>query len=387
MSSVAATEATGPAAAELLAATEQHPQARVMLTAAAETGIASHAYLFHGPRGVGKATAARVFAAALLADGAPDQASAVHRAQNGAHPDLTWVAPSGAHEMVIDDIAEPVVRAATRTPLEGARRVFVIDRAETMSDDVANRLLKTLEEPAAFAHFILLSAQPELMLPTVVSRCQDVRFDALPANYIAKLLQADGTAVDRAAGCAALSGGDLQLARELAGDDGDAMRSEAGRIVACALRGLSGRDRPWQDVLDRATAAGEAAETDDLAALEERVEELPKGREKAAAQKEGEQAAHRIARRVRTDSLDRSLRVAALLLRDLAATAVGAGDLILAQDRVAAIAKAAAGRSVGPLLTAAATVDETRRQLRRNVSEELTLQALSFRLDGLLATA
>ena len=83
----------------------------------------------------------------------------------GSHPDLTWVTPSGAHEMLLADIAEPVVRGATRTPMEGAKRVFVIDRIETMSDAVANSMLKTLEEPADYVHFILMTAQPERVLP------------------------------------------------------------------------------------------------------------------------------------------------------------------------------------------------------------------------------
>ncbi|MGB3953654.1 MAG: AAA family ATPase, partial [Solirubrobacterales bacterium] len=169
----------------LLAATEQHAQARVVLGSALESGSASHAYLFHGPRGVGKADAARAFAAALLTDGSADPSSAGARAMRGSHPDLTWVSPSGAHEMLIDDIAEPVVRSATRTPIEGARRVFVLDRIETMSAEVANRMLKTLEEPAGYVHFILLTAEPERVPPTVLSRCQDVRFDAIPVAVVA----------------------------------------------------------------------------------------------------------------------------------------------------------------------------------------------------------
>lgn len=376
---------TAPGLAELAAATEGHAQARVSLTSAIETGSVSHAYLFHGPRGVGKAGAARAFAAALLADGAPDPEAAAARALRNSHADLTWVTPSGAHEMLIDDIAEPVVRGATRTPMEGTRRVFVLERVETMSADVANRLLKTLEEPAAFAHFILITSEPERVLPTVVSRCQAVRFDPIAPARVAELLQAEGVDAQRAASCAALSAGDPLLARDLAGDDGDEMRSEAGKIVACALRGVSGAQRPWQAVVARATAAGEAAEREQLEALESRVEALPKGREKNSMQKEGEQAAHRAARRVRSETLDRSLRVAALLLRDLAATSAGASDMVLARDRADSIVKAAAGRSVGSLLSAAAEVDETRLLLRRNVSEELTLQALSFKLDRTLA--
>lgn len=379
--------ASATALDELVAATEQHPQARASLAAAIEHDAASHAYLFHGPRGVGKAHAARAFAAALLADGTSGEAarSSTARTLRGSHPDLTWVAPSGAHEMRIEDIAEPVVRAATRTPMEGARRVFVLERVETMSDKVANRLLKTLEEPAAYVHFILLTSEPESVLPTVRSRCQSVRFDAITPPRIAARLVESGVEPQRAAACAAMAGGDPLLAAELASDEGDSMRSEAGRIVACALRGVSGRERPWEGVLQRAVDVGEQAEQADLSQLEKRVETLPKGREKAAAQKEGEQAAHRTARRVRSESIDRSLRVAALLLRDLVATAAGAGDLVLARDRGPSIAKAAADRSIGKLLAAAAEVDDTRQMLRRNVSEELTLQALSFRLDRLLA--
>lgn len=377
--------ATTSASEALLAATERHAHARALLTSALESGDASHAYLFHGPRGVGKADAARAFAASLLAEGARDQESSIGRAMRGAHPDLTWVTPSGAHEMLLADIAEPVVRGATRTPMEGAKRVFVIDRVETMSDAVANSMLKTLEEPAEYVHFILMTAQPERVLPTIASRCQTVRFDAVPVSVIAETLTTEGIDAERAASCAALSGGDFALARELAGDEGDAMRSEAGRIVGCALRGVSGRERPWEGVLSRAQAAGEIEEQSVLAKLEADLEAFPKGREKAAAQKEGEQAAHRIARRVRSDSLDRSLRICALLLRDIAAAAGGAPDLILARDRAASVVKSAEGRTLAPLIDAAMAVEETRRQLRRNVAEELTLQALSFRLDRLLA--
>jgi hypothetical protein len=138
-------------------------------------------------------------------------------------------------------------------------------------------------------------------------------------------------------------------------------------------------------VLTRGQEAGELAEQRRLEELEASLEAFPKGREKTAAQKEGEQAAHRIARRVRSDSLDKSLRISALLLRDIAAAAGGAPDLVLAQDRTDSIVKSAEGRRVGPLIDAASAVEGTRRQLGRNVAEELTLQALSFRLDRLLA--
>lgn len=370
--------------AKLEQATELHPNARVILAAAAKTGEASHAYLFHGPCGVGKADAARAFAAELLALGAPDPDSARDRALRNVHPCLTWVSPSGAHQILKEDII-PVVRSAAMTPMEGTRQVFVIESVELFHEGAANRMLKTIEEPIPGTHFILLTSRPDQTMPTIVSRCQQVRFDAIPTESIAEILTTEGVDPARAKSCAALSGGDVHLARELASDDGDQLRSEANRIIGCALVGASGRERPWEPVLARATEAGELAEQRRLAKLETDLEAFPKGREKAAAQKEGEQSATRIARRVRSDSLDRSLRISALLLRDLAVSAAGADDLVLAQDRAPTITKTASGRKIGPLLEAAEEVEGTRQQLGRNVAEELTLQALSFRLDRLLA--
>src|SRR5947209_19170705 len=142
----------------MLAPLDRHPHARTVLQPALEAGSqASHAYLFYGPEGAGKRAAARAVAAELLAAGAPDPDSARSRTMSGAHPDLTWVTPSGAHEMLVTDIDEAVVAAASKTPFEAQRRVLVIERADERGDDGANRLLKTLEEPARFVHLILLT--------------------------------------------------------------------------------------------------------------------------------------------------------------------------------------------------------------------------------------
>ena len=111
------------------------------------------------------------------------------------HPDLTWVTPSGAHEMLRADVAKPVVEAAAHTPFEAARRVFVLEHADSMNDEAANTLLKTLEEPPSYAVLILLSDKPGQVLPTIASRCQMVRFDpAPPATIAARLEGVDGDA-------------------------------------------------------------------------------------------------------------------------------------------------------------------------------------------------
>src|SRR3954469_20725186 len=161
-----------------LAGTEHHPHARAVL----RTDQPSHAYLFHGPAGAGKRAVAREFAAALLAG---EDESARARVLSGAHPDPTWVTPGGAAEVLVGDI-QPVGPAASHTPFGAPRRVFVIEAVDRLIEPAANKMLKTLEEPPDFAHLVLLTDRPGNVLPTIASRCQHVRFDALPAGELAQ---------------------------------------------------------------------------------------------------------------------------------------------------------------------------------------------------------
>src|ERR687896_1075215 len=183
---------------------DQHPHAAAVLGAALD-GRPAHAYLLHGPAGTGKRAAARDFAAALLSRATPDPESARARVEHGAHPDLSWVAPSGAHEMLRRDVADAVVSAPAHTPFEARHRVFVLERADTMNDEAANSLLKTLEEPPPYVVLLLLTNRPGQVLPTIASRCQPVRFDPLSADELTERLVADGVEPSRARACARLS--------------------------------------------------------------------------------------------------------------------------------------------------------------------------------------
>src|SRR3954471_12508698 len=195
----------------VLPGTEDHPHAAAVLGAALpREGRPSHAYLFHGPAGSGKRDVARAFATALLSEGAADPANVEHRVQAGVHPDLTWVAPTSSAGILVGDIDQAVVGAASRTPFEATRRVFVIERADELNDQAANRMLKTLEEPAAYAHLILLTSRPANVLPTIVSRCQGVRFDAASSAEIAAQLERHGVPPEVAAPCGRLALGDAE---------------------------------------------------------------------------------------------------------------------------------------------------------------------------------
>lgn len=373
-----------PCTAMPLAGLERHPHARAVLSAAlAPTGSPSHAYLFHGPAGSGKAQVARAFAGELLAEGAGDPDGVRGRVLRDSHPDLTWVVPTGAAEMRVEDLEGPVITAATRTPFEAQRRVFVIEQADAMRDSAANRMLKTLEEPASFVHLILLTTRPAQVLPTIVSRCQLVRFDAPAEEQLAERLAVEGGAQETARACARLALGDGDRARALIGDDGTALRAAAQAVAAAVLQGTLAQ-RPWTALLERAQQRGAVAQE----RVEERVaqdaEVLPQ-KERKRAEREGADAAKRAGRRARTQALDEGLRLTGLWLRDIGVVLDGAPALVHNLDALDTLRAQADGRDVHSLRRAVALVDETRASLALNPSEELQLDALAIRLTRALA--
>ncbi len=362
---------------------DAHPHARaVLVPGLPPRGNPSHAYLFHGPSGTGKRAIARAFAAALLTDGASDPDGVAERIARGSHPDLTWVRPSGAAEMLVADIEEPVVAAATRTPFESSRRVFVVEAADAMNDQAANRMLKTLEEPPSFVHLLLLSDRREDVLATVASRCQQVRFDPLSPARIAERLE--GVDPERARACAGLALGDAGLAARLAGDEGEALRRSAEDFVRSAFAGTTG-GRPWIGLLGAARTAGTTAGERAQERMAGELELLP-ARERKRYEREALEARRRGERRARTRTLDLALRLAELWLRDVLCICEGAGELVYGVDRLPGLEEdaRAQGGDGARVREGIERVAETRLSLPLNVSEELALEALAYRLESLL---
>ncbi|QEC46180.1 hypothetical protein FSW04_00420 [Baekduia soli] len=371
----------------MLEVVDRHPHAQAVLRAAVPPeGHPSHAYLFHGPAGAGKRDAARAFAAELLAEGAADPDGARRRAIDGVHPDLTWVTPSGAAEMLVGDIDEPVVAAATHTPFEARRRVFVVEGADTMNDQAANKMLKTLEEPPPFAHLVLLTDKPGNVLPTIASRCQHVRFEAPTAAELSQRLQTrHGVAPLTADACARLALGDAGRALILALADGPALRDAAERYARASLHRELGT-RPWGALLDQARAAGDAAASGVAQRVAQDAELLP-DRDGRRLKREGETAAKRAHRRAHARTIDHGLQLAALWLRDVAVTADGLPELVHHVDRAEEIARDAreGEASSARLREGVALIEETRTTLILNPTEELVLEALASRLQRVLS--
>jgi DNA polymerase III subunit delta' len=342
----------------------------------------SHAYLFRGPRGSGKRAAARAFSAEILAAAAEDPDDARRRAllDPSPHPDLVWLAPSGAQHLV-EDVRERVIRAAAYRPYEGGKRVFVVEAAEAMRDESQNALLKTLEEPPEFVHLILLTSEPAGLLETIASRCQPVDFAPLPVEAVEAAL-GEGDA-DEIAAVARLAAGDVELARLLLSERGREVRAQAERLAAAALASDDGAEAeaaPWKALLTAAEKAGEDAE----AAAREALEAEKEAGVKRSARDTTDEA-KRAGRRRRTELLDLGLSLTALWFRDLAAVAAGAPDVAYNRDRLAVLEAQAAGLDPDRPRAAAEQVQDTRRRLDLNVSEELALEALLVRLHRLLA--
>ena len=384
-----ATQTPAPDPSEGLPEIDAHPHARAVLGGA--LGLSgmparppSHAYLLHGPAGSGKRGIARAFAGALLADGAPDDGAARavrDRVQRGTHPDLTWVKPSGAAEMLVSDIDESVVAAAARTPFEASRRVFVIEGAETLNEQAANRLLKTLEEPPAYRASAAGERPPggsagddRIAVRARALRCAERRDDRAGAGGPRNGRRKHGARVREA------RLGDAGRARMLAGEQGQALRSAAESYVRSALVGETGRRR-WTDLLQAAKAAGAGAGEELGERLAEQLELAP-SRERKKLEREAQEGGRRAERRARARALDQGLQLAELWLRDVVCVQAGAEELVYAVDRMAELkedAESCAGARRGVEL-----VCETRTRIAVNVSEELALEALAYRLQALV---
>jgi DNA polymerase III subunit gamma/tau len=158
----------------------------VTLREAIKQGRVSHSYLFCGPRGTGKTTTARVLAKAVNCldpqAGNPCNACAICTSVNaGRFMDIIEL--DAASNRGIDEIRE-IRDRVNFSPVEGKRKVYIIDEAHMLTDQASNAFLKTLEEPPAHVIFVLCTTEANKILPTIISRCQRYDFRRLPAETI-----------------------------------------------------------------------------------------------------------------------------------------------------------------------------------------------------------
>lgn len=185
------------------------------------SGRMGQAYLFLGPRGVGRKLTAIGWAQVLNCTNpqhtfpyACGECPACRKIARGQFPDLFVVGPEeGSKSLKIEQVRE-VLREAHFKPYEGKKRVFIFDDADTMNDSAANALLKTLEEPSATLVLILIAEHEGQLLSTIRSRCQVVRFGPLPTDVIRSELVRKGVSETDARWLANEALGSLGLAEE-----------------------------------------------------------------------------------------------------------------------------------------------------------------------------
>lgn len=202
----------------------------------------AHAYLFVGPEHIGKMTLALELASALNCTeaGPPCKRCRVcQRIEKGKHPDVIVIDKTSGREsrdrkksteIGIDTIREVMQRGASLPPYEGKYKVFIIDGAEQMSNEAANCLLKTLEEPPPHVVILLLTSDEKALLQTIVSRCQRFELKPVPTGEIEKRLsQVEGLQQERVKLLARLSGGCLGWALN-AVDDANYLQGRDQRL-------------------------------------------------------------------------------------------------------------------------------------------------------------
>ena len=184
-----------------------------------QAGRIVHALLFTGPRGSGKRTMAGLFAQAMLCGGAAKPCGvcpACKRFLAGSHPDVKRVVPE-KKTIGVDEIRDLIDALALR-PYESERHIVIIEQADKLTPPAQNALLKTLENPEGDAMFFLISDAPGSLLPTILSRCQAVRFHDLSVEDCAAVLERRGLPAERARLLAGLAQGSVGRALELDGD-------------------------------------------------------------------------------------------------------------------------------------------------------------------------
>jgi len=218
------------------------------LIAALQTALrhkqVNHAYIFEGAAGIGKTTLAGAFAKTLQCEQNGEDACGVcvscRQFDSGNHPDVLYPAPTKTKALGVDDVREQINRAVETKPYSHRYKIFIVEDATGMSPAAQNALLKTLEEPPAYAIFLLLAENAHMLLPTILSRCVTYKLHPLPAEDVARhLVDASVTDENAARLAAVYAQGSIGRAMEIAASESfAAMRAQLVDMLA----GIAERD-------------------------------------------------------------------------------------------------------------------------------------------------
>jgi len=357
----------------------------------------AHAYLFTGPEGVGKRTAALALARALNCEAPPgvglscESCPTCTRIAAGLHPDVRLVTPAAglppdASPELLDALGEraqitigqirgeqdkpfpsppPLLHDAALRPHSARRRVFVVDPADRLNPFAANALLKLLEEPPEYVVLVLVTSRLAALLPTIISRCQQVQFRPAPREAVARLLEGRGADPKHAALLASLSDG------------------RPGWAVTAWKRPETLQTRARMLDLVASLAAAEPRQALRLAATLKSLalESWAQESQAEVVGDEDEESEPGDRPRLSPDRVLRArlpllLEIALAWYRDVLAAQAGAADLALNADRAPQVAEEARRLSPTRVEQAIAALEQAKTRLQRNASVDLTLEAM-----------
>jgi DNA polymerase-3 subunit delta' len=344
---------------------------------------ASGSYLLLGPAHVGKTTAATEFARALLCDNpteGPDscgECASCRMVDSNTHPDMRSVRPAGpSHILRIpqiwprDGIKEfPAHAALLRDlqfgPVRGKHRVFIIEEADSFHEDTANSMLKVLEEPPPYVTFVLTALGQSSVLPTILSRCQQIRFQSVHASEIESLILKRGlTTPEKAHYAASMAQGEVGTALAMAAD----------------FHVLAARDAVNE-------IASNLSENTQLIYALKLAEDLRKSSVKLQVQPSESKGDASESSSSRLSGVA-ALEMLAFWYRDLIACASGsAPEAIVNSDQLDRLNEIASKRAPGELMRCLETVLAIRDAVERNANVQLAFEAMALRLAALQAQA
>jgi DNA polymerase III subunit delta' len=347
----------------------------------------THAWLFTGPPGSGRSTAARAFAAALQCRETPPgcgHCASCHQVLQGTHADVEVIRPSGLSYSV-KETRELVLRAAS-SPSGGRWQIVLFEDADRSTEAAANALLKAIEEPPPRTVWLLCAPSPEDLVTTIRSRCRLVTLRTPPASAVAEVLERrDGIAPAVAAEAARAAQGHIGRAKRLATDPAARRRRADVLAVPARLTGVAPAVHAAAVLVAAAEADAKATTVElnesETAELRRALGESERGRMPrgtAGALRELEDRQKSRATRVKRDSLDRALLDLASYYRDVLSIQLGAAVEPVNADRGPELRAAAAAGTPEDTLRRLEAIMLCRERLDANVNPLLAVEAMTL---------
>ncbi|MER8027195.1 DNA polymerase III subunit delta' [Glutamicibacter protophormiae] len=359
------------------------------LTEQVDQGEPTHAWLFTGPPGSGRTTAARAFAAALQCTASPAGCGTCPTCVSvvsGKHPDVAFISTE-KFEYQVRDVREIITQAQDKAS-QARWRIIIIEDADRMSERSGNVMLKAIEEPPANMIWILCAPSPADVLVTIRSRCRAVNLSIPSTEEVAQLLvRRDGLDAELARFAARASQSHIGVARLLARDEQARIQRE--KVVTLPLR-VTTLPQAMEAAAEISKLSAERAEHITGADLQHKVSELRKanglGEEENIPAglrgqfRELEENAKRFARRASFDAIDRTLTDLTTFFRDVLSLQLDTRVELVNEHLREKLNAFAAHQSREKTLSQIDAIDEARRRIAANVNQLMALEALMTRL-------